>query len=132
MHDVRVLVVDDFRAWRDFARSTLEKVPGLLIVAEASDGMEAVEKANEHQPDLVVLDIALPNLNGFDVARRVRRTCESAKIIFLTADHYCDTEGALLPAGVSARVLKSKAASDLIPAVRAALNGEQVVSSHDL
>lgn len=88
MHDVRVLVVDDFRAWRDFARSTLEKVPGLLIVAEASDGVEAVEKANEHQPDLVVLDIALPNLNGFEVARRIRRTCESAKIIFLTADHY--------------------------------------------
>jgi len=69
--------VDDFQAWRDFARSTLEKVPSLFIVAEAADGLEAIQKAEEHQPDLVVLDIALPKLDGFEVARQIRQTCRA-------------------------------------------------------
>jgi len=130
MHRFRVLVVDDFREWRDYARCLLEKVPDLVIVAEASDGLEAVQKAEEHQPDLILLDIALPSLNGFDVARRIRRTCESSKIIFLTADHhYAAAEGAV-PTRASAYLLKSRAATELVPAVRAALNSRQVVRQH--
>jgi CheY-like chemotaxis protein len=78
MQEIRTLVVDDFEAWRDFVRSTLEKVPGLLIVGEASDGSEAVRKAQALQPDLVVLDIALPIMNGFEVAREIGRSCRTS------------------------------------------------------
>lgn len=122
MHQFRVLVVDDFQAWRDFARSILEKMPSLLVVAEASDGAEAVQKAEEQQPDLIVLDIGLPTLNGIEVARRIRPTCRSSKIVFLTVDQHCDAEVASR-AGVTTYVLKSRADTHLVPAVEAALNG---------
>lgn len=65
---MRVLVVDDFEAFRRFVCSTLSKNPELQVVGEASDGSEAVHKAEELQPDLIVLDIGLPTLNGFEVA----------------------------------------------------------------
>jgi DNA-binding NarL/FixJ family response regulator len=122
--------VDDFQAWRDFARRTLEKMPELLIVAEASDGLEAVQKAEEHQPDLVVLDITLPKLGGVEVARQIRRTCPTSKIVFLTIDHFLDAAEAVLPVGVSACIHKSRAAFDLLPAVKAALNGGKVVTPY--
>jgi DNA-binding NarL/FixJ family response regulator len=128
MHDVRVLVVDDFQPWRDFARRTLEKMPGLLIVAEATDGLEAVKNAEEHQPDLVILDIALPKLNGFEVARQIRRTCRTSRIVFLTAHLYHDVAEVTRTTGVSAYVQKSRAATELIPAVEAALNGGTAAS----
>jgi CheY-like chemotaxis protein len=122
MQRFHVLVVDDFQAWRDFARSTLEKVPSLFIVAEAADGLEAIQKAEEHQPDLVVLDIALPKLDGFEVARQIRQTCRASRIVFLTADHFYNVAEGGLPVGASAYVLKSRAATELVPAVEAALN----------
>jgi DNA-binding NarL/FixJ family response regulator len=123
MQGVRALVVDDFEAWRDFARSTLEKMPGVLFVAEASNGLEAVQKAEELQPDLVVLDIGLPKLNGIEVARQIGRTCRGSKIIFLSEGHCYDAAEELLHAGISAYILKSKAATELSPAAHAALNG---------
>ena len=123
MHQFRVLVVDDLQVWRDFARSILEKMPSLLVVAEASDGAEAVQKAEEQQPDLIVLDIGLPTLNGIEVARRIRPTCRSSKIVFLTADQHCDAAEVASRAGVTTYVLKSRADTDLVPAVEAALNG---------
>src|SRR5262249_26814737 len=124
---MRVLIVDDFQAWRDFARRTLEKLSGLLIVAEASDGFEAVRKAEEHQPDLVVLDIGLPRLNGIEVAHHIRRICRTSKIVFLTTDHLYDAADPL-PAGVSACIHKSRAARELAPAVEAAFNGVRQLS----
>lgn len=66
---VRVLAVDDFLAWRRFMASTLSQLAGLLIICEVSDGLEAVQKAQELQPDLILLDIGLPKLNGIDAAR---------------------------------------------------------------
>ena len=126
MHPFRVLVVDDVQAWRDVARSMLEKMPGLVVVAEASDGAEAVQKAEEQQPDLIVLDIGLPTLNGIEVARRIRPTCRTSKIVFLTADHHYDAVEVALRTGVTTCVVKSRADTDLVPAVEAALNGSLV------
>ena len=123
MYPFRVLVVDDVQAWRDVARSMLEKMPGLVVVAEASDGAEAVQKAEEQQPDLIVLDIGLPTLNGIEVARRIRPTCRASKIVFFSADRHYDAAEVGLGAGVTTYVLKSRAATDLVPAVEATLNG---------
>jgi CheY-like chemotaxis protein len=70
---VRVLVVEDSEPFRRFLCSTLGKRPELQIVGEVSDGLEAVQKAEELQPDLIVLDIGLPSVNGIEVARRIRK-----------------------------------------------------------
>ena len=78
---VRVLVVDDFERWRVVVRAMLAKIPGLHVIAEASDGKEAVETALDLQPDLIVLDIGLPYLNGIEVVRKVRRFCPYCKIL---------------------------------------------------
>ena len=70
---VRVLVVDDFEPWRDYVCSMLEKGPELQVICEVSDGLEAVQKADELKPDLILLDIGLPTLNGIEAARRIRK-----------------------------------------------------------
>jgi DNA-binding NarL/FixJ family response regulator len=79
---IRILVVDDFEAFRQFVCSTLGKNPELQVVGEASDGSEAVHKAEELQPDLIVLDIGLPTLNGIEVVRQIRKLAPSPKYCF--------------------------------------------------
>ena len=76
---IRVLVVDDFEPFRRFVESILRKQPDLQIVCEVSDGLEAVQKAEEMQPDLVLLDIGLPNLNGIEAAQRSAGSLPKAK-----------------------------------------------------
>jgi CheY-like chemotaxis protein len=75
----RILVVEDSEPFRKFICSTLGKRPELQIVGEVSDGLEAVQKAEELQPDLIVLDIGLPSLNGIEAARRIRKLSTSAQ-----------------------------------------------------
>ena len=123
MQRARALAVDDFKGWRDWVRRTLEKMEGVHFVAEASDGLEAVRKAQELQADLIVLDIGLPKLNGIEVARQIGRTCRGSKIIFLSEGHCYDAAEELLQVGMNAYVLKSKAATELTPAAHAVLNG---------
>jgi DNA-binding NarL/FixJ family response regulator len=127
VQEIRTLVVDDFKGWRDFARGTLGKIPGLLIIGEADDGLEAIEKAQELQPDLVILDIGIPIIDGFEVAQEIRRTCRKSKIIFLSGDHFADAIEESLHAEVSAYVLKSRATVELVPAVEAAFNDGQMM-----
>ena len=69
---IRVLVVDDYGPWRRFVRLTLQIEPTCAIISEVSDGLEAVQKAQELQPDLIVLDIGLSTLNGIEAAKRIR------------------------------------------------------------
>ena len=66
---IRVLIVDDYEPWRRFASSTFQKMPGLQVVGEVSDGLQAVQQSEELQPDLILLDIALPTINGIEAAR---------------------------------------------------------------
>ena len=81
---VRVLVVDDYEPWRRKVRSILQTQPELRVVAETADGLEAIQKAQELQPDLIVLDIGLPSINGLEVANRIPQVAPGAKILFLT------------------------------------------------
>ena len=81
---VRVLVVEDFEPFRTRVCSKLRKRPELLVVGEVSDGIEAVRKAEELQPDLILLDIGLPSLDGIEAARRIRTLSIKSKIVFVS------------------------------------------------
>lgn len=129
MSTIRVLVVDDFQAWRRFVCSTLQKNPDVQVVGEASDGLEAVHRAKELQPDLIVLDLGLPTLNGIEAARQIRKLTPESKILFLTQESSADVIQAALNSGAQGYVLKARAAIDLLPAVKAILDGRQFVSS---
>jgi DNA-binding NarL/FixJ family response regulator len=86
----RVLVVDDYEPWRSFALRTLQKKRELEVVSEASDGLEAVQKAQELQPDLILLDIGLPTVNGIEAARRILQYAPNAKILFVSEQRSSD------------------------------------------
>jgi len=126
---VRVLVVDDHEPFRRFICSTLGKSAELQIVSEVSDGLEAVHKAGELQPDLILLDIGLPNLNGIEAARRIREVSPTSKILFVSENRSRDIAEEALRTGASGYVVKSDAGSELLPAVKAVLQGKQFVSA---
>ncbi len=125
----RVLVVDDFEPWRHFVSSIILMKPELLVVGEASDGPEAVQKAAELKPDLILLDIGLPTLNGIEAARQIRKLVPESKIIFLTQETSADLVQEALSLGARGYVVKANVASDLLAAVEAVLAGKQFVSS---
>ncbi len=128
----RVLVVDDFQPWRSFASRTFQTNPELQIVGEASDGLEAVQKAQELQPDLILLDIGLPTLNGIAAARQILQHAPTIKILFLSEQRSSDIVEEALGMGARGYVLKSDAANELLPNVEAVLQGKQFCLSKSL
>ena len=125
MSSVRVLVVDDFEPWRRFVSACLQKQPELLIIAEAADGMAAVERAQELQPDLILLDIGLPKLNGIEVARRVRKLAPLAKILFTTQESSPEIIEEAFGVGANGYVVKADGQTDLLTAVMSVMRGEK-------
>ena len=126
---IRILVVDDYEPFRRFVRSKLEQSANLRVIGEASDGLEAVRKAEELQPDLIVLDIALPTLNGIAAARKMRAPGVRSRILFLSQDCSKDIADEALGSGAQGYVVKSCAAGELIIAVEAVVQGRQFLSS---
>jgi DNA-binding NarL/FixJ family response regulator len=126
---IRVLVVDDYDQFRQFVCSMLGKRQGLQVVGEATDGLEAVRIAETLQPDMILLDIGLPQLNGLEVANRIRRVASGARTLFLTSNRDRDIVRAALGTGARGYVLKSDAGSELLPAVAEVLGGGVFVSS---
>jgi DNA-binding NarL/FixJ family response regulator len=125
---VRILVVDDFALFRQFVVELLGKRPELQVVGEASDGLEALQMAGELRPDLILLDIALPSLNGIEVARQMRSLVPESKIIFLSQESSADVVQKALSLGARGYVAKLKAHVDLFAAVEAVLLGKTFVS----
>jgi DNA-binding NarL/FixJ family response regulator len=125
---VRVLVVEDFAPFRQFIHKTLQE-PQWQVVGEASDGLEAVHKAEALQPDLILLDIGLPSLNGIEAARRVRTLSPKSKIIFVSQESSADVIEEALSIGAMGYVIKAHAASDLLAAVEAVCQGRWFVSN---
>jgi DNA-binding NarL/FixJ family response regulator len=126
---IRVLVADDFAPWRRLLPTILREKPELQVVCEVSDGLEAVQKARELQPDLILLDIGLPSLNGIEAARRMRKLSPKSKILFVSENYSMDIARETLAAGGCAYVIKSDAGSELLTAVEAALLDKQFVSA---
>lgn len=123
-----VLVVDDYPAFRLWVSSFLRDKLDLKAVIQASDGLEAVKKAEELRPELVLLDIGLPKLNGLEAARQIRRVAPESRIIFLSQETSADVVQAAIDSGGSGYVTKVSAATDLLRAIEAALQGKRFVS----
>jgi DNA-binding NarL/FixJ family response regulator len=126
---VRVLVVEDFEPFRRFIRLTLAQNPQLRIVGEASDGLEAVRTTEALQPDLILLDLGLPKLDGLSAARQIRTLSSASKIIFVTQEADPEMVREALNVGGKGYVVKARAAIDLLAAVNAVLDDRQFVSS---
>ena len=127
MQPRKILVVEDFEELRRFVCSLLQPRAEFRVEL-ASDGVEAVQKAEEIQPDLILLDIGLPKLNGIEVARRVNKLPVAAKIMFFSGQSDSDLVREALRLGAG-YLHKSRVQSDLLPAIETVLRGERFVSA---
>ena len=126
----RILIADNFEPWRRFASSTLEKDESLQIVGMAGSGLEAVQKAIELKPDLVLLSLDLfPQTNGIEAARRIIKAVPGVKLLFATQIIDPDVMTEALSNGAHGYVLKMDAQRELLPAIRAIRRGEKFIGS---
>jgi DNA-binding NarL/FixJ family response regulator len=119
MHGLRILIADDHEVARKGIRSILEGHPGWEVCAEARDGREAVEYAFQLKPDVFLIDIGMPNLNGLDAARQILVAIPDARILILTIHDSENVVREVLSAGARGFLLKSDAGRDLVAAVEA-------------
>ncbi|MFY9802882.1 MAG: response regulator transcription factor [Candidatus Acidiferrales bacterium] len=123
-------MAEDFAAWRHFVLEKLQENPHLRVVGVATDGLAAVQKAEGLRPDLIVLAIGLPQLNGIEVAKQIRKCAPECKIIFLTLETSADMVQLALGLGAQGFVSKVSAESDLLAAVDAVTSGKKFVSQN--
>lgn len=126
---VRILLVDDFEPFRRIVRLILREHPEFQVIAEAADGLAAVQKAEELHPDLILLDIGLPHLNGIEAARLIRKLSLKSKILFVSQELSADVVQGALATGACGYVVKADAVNELVLAVNAVLRGERFVGS---
>jgi DNA-binding NarL/FixJ family response regulator len=128
MSPTRILLVEDFRPQRHLIALLLNRNPNLVLVSEAEDGVEAVAQAQQLRPDIILMDIALPRLNGLDAARQVRCLVPTAKIVFLTQETDSDVVREAFGMGAWGYVLKQEMGADLPAALDAVIQGKRFVS----
>lgn len=125
---MRILLVEDYKPYRSLISSLLSEDHNLELVGEAEDGLEAVEEARQLKPDIILMDIGLPKLNGLAAARRMLDLVPSAKIIFLTQETDADVVKEALNLGARGYVLKQYAEAELLAAIAAVLAGKRFFS----
>ena len=129
---VCILLADDYAAWRERLREIIRAAkPEWQIVCEVGDGLQAVEKTEELSPDVVLLDIGMPVLNGIEAGKQIRHKSPDAMFLFVTQDGDDDTQAAALNVGGKGYVLKSKAATELVPIISAALQERRQTEQAD-
>jgi DNA-binding NarL/FixJ family response regulator len=129
MSQLSALIVDDFDPWRRFVADLLERADNVFACSFASDGLEAIRKAGELRPDVIVMDIALPWLNGIEAARRILRTAPESKVVFMSSLSDPEIVRAALRAGGRGYVLKADAHGSLMRGLGAVLAGRYFVSA---
>jgi DNA-binding NarL/FixJ family response regulator len=125
---IRILLVEDFEPWRRYVHSLVRREPELRIIAYASDGIAGVQKAEELKPDLILLDIGLPELNGIAAARIICKVAPKSKILFMSQDFSPDVVQEALTIGIGF-ILKSDAYQELVPGIKSAVLEQRFLSS---
>jgi two-component system, NarL family, nitrate/nitrite response regulator NarL len=125
---VRIVVVDDFDLWRSFVIARLRERADLEIVGFASDGLQAVQIAEELQPDLILLDMMLPKLNGIEAAEQIRKVAPLTKILFVSSESDLESVRSAFQAGGSGYISKMDATDELVDGIESVLRGERFVS----
>jgi DNA-binding NarL/FixJ family response regulator len=124
MSDVRILIVDDKQLVRNGLRLFLELHDGMKVCGEASDGLEGIKKAFELKPDVILLDLSMPTLDGLKAAQLIREGSPQAEILIVTSHHSLEAARLAAEVGASGYVTKSLVTTDLVPAI------EEAVSRH--
>ncbi len=125
---MRILIVDDHKIVRDGLRAILERHEGFVVVGEAANGHEALALLPEVRPDLAIMDVTMPGLNGMEATRCIRREAPAAKVLALSMNADRRYVEAMLSAGAAGYVLKNAAADELIHAIHAVTAGQTYLS----
>jgi len=125
----RVLLVDDYSPFLEFLSTSIRQMSDLEIVGEATEGMEAVQKAQDLHPDLILLDIGLPRLNGIEAVRLIRKVSQDSKILMVSTQCSLDVVREALRSGASGCLVKSDIVSELRIAIETALDGRRFIST---
>ncbi len=128
MEKVRILLADDHTILRDGIRALLEDEPDMIVVGEAEDGRTAVKLACQSKPDVVLMDIAMPLLNGLEATRQIKHDCPQVKVLILTMHENEEYIRQVLASGAMGYILKDAAAHELLDAIHAVHRGEAVLS----
>jgi DNA-binding NarL/FixJ family response regulator len=126
---IKVLLADDHTILREGIRALLEDEPSIVLVGEAEDGRSAVKMACELQPDVVIMDIAMPLLNGVEATRQIKRHSPETRVLILSMHDNEEYIRQVLAAGAMGYILKDAAARELIQAIKTVYGGEAVLSS---
>jgi len=126
--ETKVLLADDHTILREGLRMVLDAQPQITVVGEASDGREAVEMAETLRPDVVVMDIAMPNLNGLDATRQIKKRWPEIRVVILTMHENQQYLMQIVKAGATGAVLKRSAGTELLTAIKAAARGQSYFS----
>lgn len=125
---IKVILADDHTVVRDGLKLILESASDIKVIAEASDGLQTIQKARDHKPDVILMDISMPNMNGIEASKRILDENPDIKIVILSMQSTVEDIFRALKAGATGYLLKESAGSEVVDAVHAAYNGRRYLS----